>query len=82
MLPFYQKLHEDNPTLTKSFDLLGRGLEITTEPNANTVYEVLKNRTPWKRPNPAAIQTIELLPLRMPSAWMSWPRLTVLLMEN
>ena len=28
--PFYHMRHEDNPQLTKSFDLLGTGLEITT----------------------------------------------------
>ena len=28
--PFYHMLSEENPLLTKSFDLLGRGLEITT----------------------------------------------------
>ncbi len=28
--PFYHRRHESNPTLTKSFDLLWKGLEITT----------------------------------------------------
>jgi len=34
-------LHEDNPTLTKSFDLLGKGLEITTGAQREHRYEVL-----------------------------------------
>lgn len=28
--PFYHRRHQDNPALTKSFDLLWKGLEITT----------------------------------------------------
>lgn len=39
--PFYHMLHEDNPTLTKSFDLLGRGLEITTGAQREHRYDVL-----------------------------------------
>ena len=39
--PFYHMLHEDNPTLTKSFDLLGRGLEITTGAQREHRVEVL-----------------------------------------
>jgi len=39
--PFYHMLFEDNPTLTKSFDLLGRGLEITTGAQREHRYEKL-----------------------------------------
>ncbi len=39
--PFYHMLHEDNPGLTKSFDLLGRGLEITTGAQREHRYDVL-----------------------------------------
>lgn len=42
--PFYHMLYEDNPTLTKSFDLLGRGLEITTGAQREHRYDVLKNQ--------------------------------------
>ena len=39
--PFYHMLHEDNPSLTKSFDLLGRGLEITTGAQREHRYDKL-----------------------------------------
>jgi nondiscriminating aspartyl-tRNA synthetase len=39
--PFYHMRHADNPTLTKSFDLLGRGLEITTGAQREHRVEVL-----------------------------------------
>ena len=42
--PFYHMLHEDNKLLTKSFDLLGKGLEITTGAQREHRYEVLKNQ--------------------------------------
>ena len=37
-------VYEDNHALTKSFDLLGRGLEITTGAQREHRYEVLKNQ--------------------------------------
>jgi nondiscriminating aspartyl-tRNA synthetase len=40
--PFYHMRYADNPTLTKSFDLLGCGLEITTGAQREHRYEVLK----------------------------------------
>lgn len=40
--PFYHMRHEDNPKLTKSFDLLYRGLEITTGAQREHRYDVLK----------------------------------------
>ena len=42
--PFYHMVHEDNRLLTKSFDLLGKGLEITTGAQREHRYEVLKNQ--------------------------------------
>lgn len=42
--PFYHMLHEDNPLLTKSFDLLGKGLEVTTGAQREHRYEQLKNQ--------------------------------------
>ena len=40
--PFYHMRHENNPTLTKSFDLLYRGLEVTTGAQREHRYDVLK----------------------------------------
>ncbi|MDD2521778.1 MAG: aspartate--tRNA(Asn) ligase [Anaerolineaceae bacterium] len=39
--PFYHMLQPDNPALTRSFDLLGKGLEITTGAQREHRYEVL-----------------------------------------
>ncbi len=39
--PFYHMRHEDNPELTKSFDLLYKGLEITTGAQREHRYDVL-----------------------------------------
>ncbi|MFA7308890.1 MAG: aspartate--tRNA(Asn) ligase [Patescibacteria group bacterium] len=39
--PFYHMRHEDNPGLTKSFDLLWNGLEITTGAQREHRYDVL-----------------------------------------
>lgn len=40
--PFYHMLHPDAPGLTRSFDLLGKGLEIATGAQREHRYEVLK----------------------------------------
>lgn len=40
--PFYHMRHEDNPELTKSYDLLYKGLEITTGAQREHRYNVLK----------------------------------------
>jgi len=42
--PFYHMLHPDNPELTRSFDLLGKGLEVTTGAQREHRYEVLKSQ--------------------------------------
>ncbi len=39
--PFYHMRHEDDPTLTKSFDLLWRGIEITTGAQREHRHDVL-----------------------------------------
>jgi aspartyl-tRNA synthetase len=39
--PFYHMRHEDKPNLTKSYDLLATGLEITTGAQREHRYEVL-----------------------------------------
>lgn len=39
--PFYHMRHEDNPTLTRSFDLIACGLEITTGAQREHRYDVL-----------------------------------------
>ena len=42
--PFYHMRHSDNPSLTRSFDLLANGLEITTGAQREHRFEVLKNQ--------------------------------------
>jgi nondiscriminating aspartyl-tRNA synthetase len=39
--PFYHMRHEDDPTITKSFDLLWNGLEVTTGAQREHRYDVL-----------------------------------------
>ena len=42
--PFYHMRHADEPELTKSFDLLWRGLELTTGAQREHRYEQLLRR--------------------------------------
>lgn len=42
--PFYHMRHEDNPLLTKSFDLLYKGVEVTTGAQREHRYEILKSQ--------------------------------------
>ncbi len=42
--PFYHMCHPDNKDLTRSFDLLGKGLEVTTGAQREHRYEVLKEQ--------------------------------------
>ena len=42
--PFYHMLHPDEPTLTRSFDLLGKGLEVATGAQREHRFEVLKSQ--------------------------------------
>jgi aspartyl-tRNA synthetase len=49
--PFYHMRHEDNPGLTKSFDLLYRGLEVTTGAQREHRLDVLKKQALEKEMN-------------------------------
>lgn len=46
--PFYHMRHEENPELTKSFDLLWNGLEITTGAQREHRYDVLTKQAEEK----------------------------------
>lgn len=49
--PFYHMRHNDNPTLTKSFDLLYKGLEITTGSEREHRVEYLEKQAIEKKMN-------------------------------
>jgi aspartyl-tRNA synthetase len=42
--PFYHMVHPNDPSLTRSFDLLGKGLEVATGAQREHRYEVLKSQ--------------------------------------
>ncbi len=42
--PFYHMRYEDNPKLTRSFDLIAKGLEITTGAQREHRYDVMKKQ--------------------------------------
>jgi len=46
--PFYHMRYDDKPGLTKSFDLLWKGLEITTGAQREHGYEILRNQAKEK----------------------------------
>jgi nondiscriminating aspartyl-tRNA synthetase len=54
--PFYHMRHEDNPALTKSFDLLWRGIELTTGAQREHRYEQLLAQAEDKRVDVPPIQ--------------------------
>jgi aspartyl-tRNA synthetase len=54
--PFYHMRHPDQPTLTKSFDLLWRGIELTTGAQREHRYEQLLAQAEDKRVEIAPIQ--------------------------
>jgi aspartyl-tRNA synthetase len=54
--PFYHMRHEDQPTLTKSFDLLWRGIELTTGAQREHRYEQLLAQAGEKRVEIGPIQ--------------------------
>jgi len=54
--PFYHMRHADQPTLTKSFDLLWRGIELTTGAQREHRYEQLLAQAEDKRVEVAPIQ--------------------------
>jgi nondiscriminating aspartyl-tRNA synthetase len=54
--PFYHMRHEDRPTLTKSFDLLWRGIELTTGAQREHRYEQLLEQAREKKVEVEPIQ--------------------------
>jgi aspartyl-tRNA synthetase len=54
--PFYHMRHEDDPKLTKSFDLLWNGLEVTTGAQREHRYDVLVRQAQEKNMNLELIQ--------------------------
>ena len=54
--PFYHMRHEDNPDLTMSFDLLYRGVEITTGAKREHRPEVLEKQMIDKGVDPSTLQ--------------------------
>jgi nondiscriminating aspartyl-tRNA synthetase len=54
--PFYHMRHQDQPTLTKSFDLLWRGIELTTGAQREHRYEQLLAQAREKKVEIAPIQ--------------------------
>lgn len=54
--PFYHMRHPDNPGLTRSFDLITSGLEITTGAQREHRYEVLLKQAAEKGLRPEPIQ--------------------------
>jgi nondiscriminating aspartyl-tRNA synthetase len=54
--PFYHMRHEDQPTLTKSYDLLWRGIEITTGAQREHRYERLLAQAEDKKVDTGPIQ--------------------------
>lgn len=54
--PFYHMHQEKNPELTKSFDLLWKGVEITTGAQREHRYEVLKQQALEKKLRPEPMQ--------------------------
>jgi nondiscriminating aspartyl-tRNA synthetase len=54
--PFYHMRHSDDPTLTKSFDLLWRGIELTTGAQREHRYEQLLRQASEKRVETGPIQ--------------------------
>ncbi len=53
--PFYHMRHEKDPNLTKSFDLLGKGLEITTGAQREHRPEILQRQAVEKGLSPESI---------------------------
>ncbi len=54
--PFYHMRHPDNPTLTKSFDLLWKGIELTTGAQREHRYEQLLTQAEDKKVDVGPIQ--------------------------
>ncbi|MBI2523773.1 aspartate--tRNA(Asn) ligase, partial [Candidatus Peregrinibacteria bacterium] len=54
--PFYHMRHTDRPTLTKSFDLLWKGLEVTTGAQREHRYDILVKQAKEKGLSPDPIR--------------------------
>ncbi len=54
--PFYHMRHEDNPKLTKSFDLLYKGLEVTTGAQREHRPDILEKQAKEKRMDLVALK--------------------------
>ncbi len=54
--PFYHMRHPDDPSLTRSFDLLWRGLELTTGAQREHRYDVLLDQAQDKKVDTGPIQ--------------------------
>ena len=66
--PFYHMRHPEDPTLTKSFDLLWRGIELTTGAQREHRYEQLLAQAQDKGVDDRADPVLPgLLPLRRPA---------------
>ncbi|MBN2566708.1 aspartate--tRNA(Asn) ligase [Candidatus Woesearchaeota archaeon] len=55
--PFYHMRFPDRPTVTKSFDLLWKGLEVTTGAQREHRYDILLDQVHEKGVNPASIKS-------------------------
>ena len=55
--PFYHMRNENDPTLTKSYDLIWRGTEITTGAQREHRYDVLVDQVRQKGLEPEGLQT-------------------------
>lgn len=53
--PFYHMRYEDNPMMTKSFDLIWKGLEVTTGAQREHRYEILKSQVLDKGLDPESL---------------------------
>ncbi len=54
--PFYHMRHPDDPTLTRSFDLLWKGVEITTGAQREHRYDILRAQAVEKGLSPEPLQ--------------------------
>lgn len=54
--PFYHMRYEDNPSLTKSFDLIYKGVEVTTGAQREHRHEILKSQALEKGMDPKVLE--------------------------
>lgn len=71
--PFYPMRYADNPGLTQSFDLLGKGLEITTGAQREHRADVLTRQAVEKGLHLEPIQFyLDFFKAWLPAAWRIW----------